>query len=423
MPNKKSDLEDRLQAAMATKNEDPGLSIRYLAEKLGVSNTTLQNRLKNWTTPRKIAHESQQLLSHLEEKVIVQRIEDYDDRGIPFRRRHVMQMVYEILKTKGRMPEIGKGWVDQFVQKHPGIQTKVGKCLDKQRALATDISILKEHLERFYLLKSRYHVLPQSFWNTDEKEFAMGLGAGGTVLCRTGRRNPKIMQDGKRDWATVIEVIAGDGKVLAPLVIHSSTAHLMGHHSNINYEISTDAFFTHSKAGYTSSEITLDWFDQVFEPRSRPAIGIMEHRILILDAHSSHVNNIQFIEHAIANNVHLLCLSAHTTHILQLLDIGLFSPLGNYYKQELEDFQRNHGPFWKMRKGDFYPMLQRAREKAMTSENIVSAWRASGMILFNRQCILQNLNLQLNSTPVIPLSARYSGLRHLEGRDGRAKEV
>jgi len=57
------------------------------------------------------------------------------------------------------------------------------------------------------------------------------------------------MQDGMRDWATVIEVIAGDGKVLAPfqVVIHLSTAHLMGHHSNINYEISTDAFFTHSK--------------------------------------------------------------------------------------------------------------------------------------------------------------------------------
>jgi len=149
----------------------------------------------------------------------------------------------------------------------------------------------------------------------------------------------------------------------------------------------------------------------------------MERQILILDGHSLHINHIQFIEHTIANNVHLLCLPTHTTHILQPLDIGLFFPLGNYYKQELEDFQRNYEPFWKMRKGDFYPMLQRAQEKAMMSKNIVSAWRASSMIRFNRQRVLQNPNLQLNLTPVIPLSARYSGLRHLEGRDGRAKEV
>ncbi|KAG0633764.1 hypothetical protein HOY80DRAFT_1062612 [Tuber brumale] len=75
-----------------------------------------------------------------------------------------------------------------------------------------------------------------------------------------------------------------------------------------------------------------------------------------------------------------------------------------------------------MHKGDFYPMLQRAREKAMTSENVLSAWRASGMIPFNCQRI-QNLNLQLNATPAIPLSARYFGLRPLGGRDGRAQKV
>lgn len=207
--------------------------------------------------------------------MIGQRIEGYDDSGISLCRRHVMQMVYKILKVKGRVVEIGKRWVDRIVKRYSVIQTKIDKSLDKQRALATDVAILKEHLERFHVLKSRYHVLPENVWNTDEKGFAIGLGAGDTMLCRTGRRNLKIMQDGKRDWATVIEVISGDGKVLAPLVIHSSTTYLMGNHSNINYEISTNAFFAHLKAGYTSSEIALDWFDQVFEPRSRPIMRIV----------------------------------------------------------------------------------------------------------------------------------------------------
>ena len=332
MANKRSDLEERLKSAIQAKEHDSNLSIRYLAQHYGVSNTTLQNRLKGLTSYRKTAHESQQLLTHLEEGIIVRRIEDYDDRGIPLRRRHVLQMVYEILKAKGRVAEIGKGWVDRFVNRHSGIQSKVGKSIDKQRALATDVSVLRKHLDRFYTLRSRYHVLPENTWNTDEKGFAMGLGGGGTVICRTGRCNPKIMQEGKRDWVTVIEVVSGVGKVLPSLVIHSSAADLMGHHSNINYETSQDAFFTHSKAGYTSAEITLDWLDQVFELRSRPLAGIMEHRILVLDAHSSHINNIEFIEHCIQHNIHLLCLPAHTTHILQPLDIGLFSPLEAYYK-------------------------------------------------------------------------------------------
>ena len=154
MPNKKPDLEDRLQAAITTKEQDPNALIRILAESFGVSNTTLQNRLKGSTTPRKVAHESQQLLSHLEKKVIITRIEDYDDRGIPLHWRHVLQMVFEILKVKGRVGDIGKGWIDRFVNRHPGIQTKVGRSIDKQRALATDIAILREHLERFYVLRA-----------------------------------------------------------------------------------------------------------------------------------------------------------------------------------------------------------------------------------------------------------------------------
>ena len=64
-----------------------------------------------------------------------------------------------------------------------------------------------------------------------------------------------------------------------------------------------------------------------------------------------------------------------------------------------------------MQKGDFYPMFQREREKAMTSNNIISAWWASSMIPFNRQPVLQNPNLQTNATPIAPLSARYSCIR------------
>jgi len=45
------------------------------------------------------------------------------------------------------------------------------------------------------------------------------------------------------------------------------------------------------------------------------------------------------------------------------------------------------------------------------------------MIPFNRQRVLQNPNLQLNATPTLPLSARYSGFRPIGGRHGRAQEL
>ena len=41
MPNKKPDMEDRLQAAIAVKEKDLDVLIHFLAESFGVSNTTL----------------------------------------------------------------------------------------------------------------------------------------------------------------------------------------------------------------------------------------------------------------------------------------------------------------------------------------------------------------------------------------------
>ena len=59
MPKKKPDLEDRLPAGIAVKEKDPDVSIHILAELFGVSNTTLQNRLKGYTTAQRVAHKSQ----------------------------------------------------------------------------------------------------------------------------------------------------------------------------------------------------------------------------------------------------------------------------------------------------------------------------------------------------------------------------
>ena len=132
MAPKKAEREVIILAALQYRIDHPELSVRKIAILFGLSNTTLQNRLGDKTTPAPAAHEYQQLLTKVEESVIVDRIKDCDDRGIPLRRRHVLDMVYQIQKMKGELGEIGKHWVDRFITRYPDIQSKVGKTLDKQ---------------------------------------------------------------------------------------------------------------------------------------------------------------------------------------------------------------------------------------------------------------------------------------------------
>ena len=44
--------------------------------------------------------------------------------------------------------------------------------------------------------------------------------------------------------------------------------------------------------------------------------------LLVLDGHGSHIT-IDVIEYARSNEVYLLCLPSHTSHILQPLDVGV----------------------------------------------------------------------------------------------------
>ena len=422
MAIKKRDHETRILAALKALSDDPDLSLRRVARMYDVPRSTLNDRRLGKTKERSKAHPDDQLLSTEEEEVLVGWIEDWDDRGLPPRRRHVLGMVGSILRDRGSTDRIGKRWLDRFLQRHTELDSKVGKTIDKQRALATNQAGFDKHLNRFQQTKSRYRVEDSDTWNTDEKGFAIGLSLGGTVICRSSRRNPHLIQDGNRSWVTVVESISAAGVPLPPFVIYPAAGHYLGHHEDIEYEESDDVTFGLSQSGYTDRELSIDWLIQHFEPRTRPAGGIQKHRILLLDGHSSHLENFEFIDFAIKHNIHIICLPSHATHILQPLDVGIFSPLRQYYGQEIEDFMRANGPYSSVGKGDFYPMLGRARQKTFTAQNIKSAWRATGLVPFNRRRVTMDPNLQQNIQPLEVAKTR-PGLRPLPQAPTRATVI
>ena len=74
-----------------------------------------------------------------------------------------------------------------------------------------------------------------------------------------------------------------------------------------------------------TTEIFYDWFQFLFIVSRRPDHAVL----LILDGHASHVT-INVIKLAYENNIHLLCrLPAHTSHILQPLDVSVFYSFKN----------------------------------------------------------------------------------------------
>lgn len=78
------------------------------------------------------------------------------------------------------------------------------------------------------------------------------------------------------------------------------------------------------------------------------------------------------------HRVQLLFLPAHSSHITQPLDVGVFGPLKEYYRQQLAglvDFVIT-SPLQKQR---FIQAYKTAAESAFTTDNIKSGFRAAGI--------------------------------------------
>ena len=55
----------------------------------------------------------------------------------------------------------------------------------------------------------------------------------------------------------------------------------------------------------------------------------------MLDGHESH-HSVQFEQYCKNNNIITLCMPAHSSHILQPLDVGCFGPLKKAYGKQVE---------------------------------------------------------------------------------------
>ncbi|HEV7738417.1 MAG TPA: hypothetical protein VGO47_13725 [Chlamydiales bacterium] len=110
-------------------------------------------------------------------------------------------------------------------------------------------------------------------------------------------------------------------------------------------------------------------------------------RLLIVDSHGSHLN-MQFLEYCITHRILVAFYPPHSTHRLQPLDVGLFSPLATYYSQELNQFiQRSEG-ICSVTKRDFFRLFWPAFYKAFTDKNIKSAWLKTGISPLDRIRVL-----------------------------------
>ena len=95
-------------------------------------------------------------------------------------------------------------------------------------------------------------------------------------------------------------------------------------------------------------------------------------------------------------------MPAHSSHKLQPLDVGCFGPLKRAYGKEIEGLIRAHVTH--VLKEDFLLAFYKAHNAAMTKSNIQSGFRATGLVPYNPDYVISQLDVKLR-TPTPPGSS------------------
>ena len=91
------------------------------------------------------------------------------------------------------------------------------------------------------------------------------------------------------------------------------------------------------------------------------------YRLLILDGHESH-HSTGFELFCKEQNINTVCMPAHSSHILQPLDVGCFGPLKKAYGQQIEDLIKAR--MTRITKTDFLPGFNAAFQATMTEKKL-----------------------------------------------------
>jgi hypothetical protein len=292
---------------------------------------------------------------------------------------------------------VGTRWVSNFVKRRPELQTRFQRKYDYQRAKCEDPEIIGGWFALVRNTIAKYGILDVDIYNFDETGFMMGVISTATVVTSSGKRTQaKKVQPGNREWVTVIQGVNSQGWSIPPFVIVAGKNHLSSWYENSTFP--PDWVIAVTDNGWTTNERGMDWirhFDKHTKPRTT---GV--YRLLILDGHESHHSD-EFEVYCEESNIITLCMPAHSSHILQPLDVGCFSPLKTAYGKQVENMMRVH--ITHITKDDFFPAFRAAFDAAMTEKNVQGGFRGAGLVPFDPEIVISQLDLKLK-TPTPPSS-------------------
>ena len=302
------------------------------------------------------------------------------ERGFGLILEDLMRLAFQIVEKSGRSHPFkngmaGRGWMDAFRKRHPKLTLRTPQALSFCRAVMANKFVVDEFFAKLGALYGRLNLVskPMQVYNIDETGISI-VHKHGKVVSELGVKHVYSLTSAERGKThTIVSCVSASGSFLPPMMIYPRKREVPESHKN---GAVPGTVFKHSDNGWITQEIYLDWFRFFISsiPPCRPVL-------LVEDGHASHIS-IECIELARENDLHLLCLPAHTSHILQPLDIGVFASFKKNYSKSCRQYMIAN-PGRVITTDALAGLMAKAWPESFTPVNIMSGFKKCGVFPFN----------------------------------------
>jgi DDE superfamily endonuclease len=378
--------EERIQLALSAIHDAQTPNITRIARIFECNARRLRYRWK--TGKSKITSGGKnKRLSDSQSKALCRILDRLDRTGlpatIPMLRSIGNHLLLDASDPKTPPAPLGSLWVKRWLTAHPKYKIKKGKPLATLRKLAHDpTKVVRWMEEEYWAIRQKYGILDEDCYNMDQTGCRIGVGRSRRVITM-GTLNPSITDPDNREYVTVVECISGSGWAIEPMIILSQK---MIRERDIVTELTDDTILGCSTSGYVNDELCLRWLHHFDAMTRHRCLGAF--RLLLFDGYGSHLL-FPFIDYCWNNGIIPLCLPAHITHIMQPLDVRCFQPWKHYHSEAIDQVIRTGAKSFE--KADFLTALAGVRESTFKESTVKSAWRATGLIPYNPQVVLDQL--------------------------------
>lgn len=382
---RESDRSFRITRALEERDKGTYATDKEAAAAFGVHPDSIGRRRKGTQTIRE-ARVLRQLLSVPQEKVLRNWIIQYSKAGCPMSRKLVTSVVSSLLADGCDEPSrtIHSSWIDCFIKRHNDVCSMAGGLVGSRLWVNDDeLSMWHNCLYESIVIGE---AKPKNIYNMDE----IGFNEGGTntkgrnVINLVGM-DATTAEPSRKGNVTVLECVSADGFCLDPTVVYKGSGKEAADLWTPKDKYFEKWTFEASQTGLITDSIACTWLYNFIEVAKERAQG--EKIVLILDGHGSHVSHF-FILYCFRAGINLLVMPRHSSHLLQPLDAGLFSPL----KQDNGDLLSVHHGLveLKMQEVDWAKLYFVSRAVAMTRENIEASFANTGVYPVSHDRMLHN---------------------------------